>query len=150
MEAMEALAAEVERRARKAGKGVVLILAGGLTASPPPGVHASLDAVPPAPAVLPDPPRGRGGAAGGPDGGERGFTLADGLVDDRSSSRTSPRRRDARIPCDATRTSRGASSRRPSTADGRAYPGHHRKGHPHPASLGDFLGEADSSRRRRL
>ena len=69
MEAMEALAAEVERRARKAGKGVVLILAGeadGIAAArrlcPP------LDAVLPAPVVLPRFRPRRGGAAGGPDG----------------------------------------------------------------------------------
>ena len=55
MEAMEALAAEVERRARKAGKGIVLVLAGeadGIAAArrlcPP------LDAVLPAPVLLPD------------------------------------------------------------------------------------------------
>ena len=68
MEAMEALAAEVERRARKAGKGVVLILAG------------EADGIAAARRLCPPPRRGararrasrfrprRGGAAGGPDG----------------------------------------------------------------------------------
>ena len=49
-EAMEALAGEVERRARKAGKGIVLILAGEAE-----GVAAARRACPPLDALLPEP-----------------------------------------------------------------------------------------------
>jgi hypothetical protein len=55
MEAMEALASEVDRRARRTGKGVVLVLAGeadGIAAAR--RLCPALDAVLPQPVVLPD------------------------------------------------------------------------------------------------
>ena len=82
-EAMEALATEVERRARKAGKGIVLILAGDVE-----GVAAArrscpqLDALLPAPTVLPDFSPSEVVVLIDAMASERGFSLATGLKDD--------------------------------------------------------------------
>ena len=82
-EAMEALAGEVERRARKAGKGIVLILAGEAE-----GVAAARRACPPLDALLPEPlalpdfsPKEVAILADAM-ASERGFSLAPGLRDD--------------------------------------------------------------------
>ena len=82
-EAMEALASEVERRARKAGKGIVLILAGEAE-----GVAAARRACPPLDALLPEPlalpdfsPREVAILVDAM-ASERGFALAPGLRDD--------------------------------------------------------------------
>ena len=82
-EAMEAIASEVERRARKAGKGIVLILAGEAE-----GVAAARRACPPLDALLPEPlalpdfsPREVAILVDAM-ASERGFALAPGLRDD--------------------------------------------------------------------
>ena len=82
-EAMEALATEVERRARKAGKGIVLILSGEVE-----GVAAArracppLDALLPAATVLPDFSPSEVAVLIDAMASERGFSLAPGLKDD--------------------------------------------------------------------
>ena len=147
MEAMEALAAEVERRARKAGKGVVLILAGeadGIAAArrlcPP------LDAVLPAPVVLPDFAPAEVVRLVDRMASERGFTLADGLVDDRrleshvaeAARCADPTRRNAHLARSLLEAAINRQTERVFTL------GTIGKDTLTQLSLGDFLGEADS------
>jgi SpoVK/Ycf46/Vps4 family AAA+-type ATPase len=105
-EAMEALAAEVERRARKAGKGIVLIVAGeaegvcsARRACPP------LDALLPEPLMLPDFSASEVVVLMDAMASERGFSLAPGLKDDsrlesrvaEAARRADPARRNAHL-----------------------------------------------------
>ena len=146
MEAMEALAAEVERRARKAGKGVVLILAGeadGIAAARrlcPPSTRCS-----PRPSCFPFRPaevvRLVDRMAS-----ERGFTLADGLVDDRrleshvaeAARCADPTRRNAHLARSLLEAAINRQTERVFTL------GTIGKDTLTQLSLGDFLGEADS------
>ena len=118
-----------------------------LTASPPQGVCAlpPRRGAPRARRASRFRPR-RGGAAGGPDGGERGFTLADGLVDDRrleshvaeAARCADPTRRNAHLARSLLEAAINRQTERVFTL------GTIGKDTLTQLSLGDFLGEADS------